>query len=230
VNPDDAVTVTRELIDDRARDRVTVRGADAEAYLQSQVAQDLRDLPVSAARWTLVLDPAGKIDALARVHRTADDEFVLDTDAGFGDRLLARLDRFKIRVDADTSVEHAAVDAPSVEFELARIAAGWPRMGTEIEPGTTVPASTGLIGVAVNLRKGCYPGQELVERMDSRGAEAPRSLRIVDLASGASVGDAVHDSDGNEVGHLTSVSGDGGLGLAYVKRGSDVGRLPAHAS
>ncbi|WP_040495996.1 CAF17-like 4Fe-4S cluster assembly/insertion protein YgfZ [Ilumatobacter nonamiensis] len=228
MNTDDAVTATSEFIDDAARDRVTVRGADAASYLQSQIAQEIRDLDVGSARWTMVLDPTGKVDSLARIRRTADDEFVLDTDAGFGDALLARINRFKIRVDAETTVEHAEVDSPSVEHELARIAAGWPRMGSEIEPGSTIPTATGVVLVAVNFQKGCYPGQELVERMDSRGADAPRTLRIVDLSSGAVPGDPVHDSDGKEVGAVTSVSGDGGLGLAYVKRGADVGRPPAH--
>ena len=101
-------------------------------------------------------------------------------------------------------------------------------MGTEIEPGSTIPATTGVVLLAVNFHKGCYPGQELVERMDSRGADAPRSLRIIDLTSGGAVGDVVHDSDGHEVGTITSATGDGGIGLAYVKRGADVGRPPAH--
>ena len=95
-------------------------------------------------------------------------------------------------------------------------------------PGATIPATTGVVLLAVNFQKGCYPGQELVERMDSRGADAPRTLRIVDLAPDAAVGDAVHDADGNEVGAVTSVSGEGGIGLAYVKRGTDLGRPPAH--
>ena len=219
---------TAACIDDRARDSVVVAGADAQTYLQSQVAQEIRDLRVGAARWTLVLDPTGKIEVLARIRRTEDDVFVLDTDAGFGAGLLARIDRFKIRVDVTTTLEHASVGSPSVEHEAARVAAGWPRMGNEIEPGVTIPATTGVVPVAVDFRKGCYPGQELVERMDSRGADAPRSLRIVDLAQGAAVGDAVHDADGIEVGRVTSVSGEAGIGLAYVKRGADVGRPPVH--
>ena len=67
-----------------------MRGSDASTYLQSQIAQDIRDLAVGDARWTLVLDPTGKIDSLARIARTADDAFELDTDAGFGDGLAAR--------------------------------------------------------------------------------------------------------------------------------------------
>jgi len=101
-------------------------------------------------------------------------------------------------------------------------------MGAEIEPGSTIPATTGVVMLAVNFEKGCYPGQELVERMDSRGADAPRSLRVVDLDHGAAVGDAVHDAGGNVVGAVTSIAGDDGIGLAYVKRGADIGRAPAH--
>ena len=69
-------------------------------------------------------------------------------------------------------------EGTAAELEAARVADGWPAMGVEIEPGETIPAETGVVAVAVDFRKGCYPGQELVERMDSRGATAPRSLRV----------------------------------------------------
>ena len=226
VNTDDAVAITEPFIDQAARDRVTVSGPDAQSYLQSQIAQEIRDLAVGAARWTFVLDPTGKVEVLARVQRTGDDVFVLDTDAGFGATLLARINRFKIRVDAETRLDQAASASPDLDHELARIAAGWPRMGAEIEPGSTIPATTGIVMFAVDFQKGCYPGQELVERMNSRGADAPRNLRIVDLDEGAGVGSPVHDADGKEVGAITSVAGEGGIGLAYVKRGVDVGRDP----
>ena len=89
-------------------------------------------------------------------------------------------------------------------------------MGAEIVPGETIPGETGITDVAVDFRKGCYPGQELVERMDSRGATAPRQLRVVDVPDGAVPGDPIV-IDGQEVGRLTSVAGRRGLG--YVKRG-----------
>lgn len=206
---------------------MVVEGPDALAYLHSQVAQDLHQLDVGAVAWTLVLEPTGKVESLARVTRTADDRFDFDIDAGFGEALAARLNRFKIRVQADISVETAPSPAPSDRHEVARVAAGWPRMGFEIVPGVTIPAVTGVLPVAVNFTKGCYPGQELVERMDSRGADAPKRLRVVDVSAGCSIGDPVI-VDGNEVGTITSVSPTGDLALAMVKRGSDVGRQPGH--
>ncbi len=212
-----------------------VEGPDAATYLHSQVAQDLSDLAVGQTRWTLVLEPTGKVESLARVTRTAAERFDFDTDAGYGDALAARLARFKIRVQAEITTVPATTAAPSDEHEIARVEAGWPRMGFEIIPGETIPAVTGVVPVAVSFTKGCYPGQELVERMDSRGADAPRSLRIVEVAKGSAIGDPVVDADGVEVGTITSVAPSaaattGTTALASVKRGCDIGRLPAHSA
>ena len=61
-------------------------------------------------------------------------------------------------------------------------------MGTEIVPGERIPAEVAVVPVAVNFTKGCYPGQELVERMDSRQSQAPRQLRIVTVEEGQQPG------------------------------------------
>jgi folate-binding protein YgfZ len=201
------------------RDVVVVEGPDAATYLQSQVAQDLGPVAVGDAVWSFVLGPDGKIVVLARVVRAGDERFELDTDAGFGETLLARLARFKIRVRAELTLRAAAPDEPARD-ERARIAVGWPAMGRELVPGETLPAATGLTALAVSFTKGCYPGQELVERMDSRGAEAPRSLRRLQVPDGTAEGDEVWDG-ADVVGVITSVAGTSALG--YVRRGSDVG-------
>jgi folate-binding protein YgfZ len=221
------VTPDPAAIDESARDHVIVRGPDALTYLQSQVAQDLRDLGVDHCRWTLVLEPSGKVVALARVTRTGEEQFDLDTDAGFGEPLAARLNRFRIRVQAEIEVVAATSPSPSDDHEVARIAVGWPRMGFEIVPGETIPAVTGVVPLAVNFTKGCYPGQELVERMDSRGADAPTSLRIVTVEPGVQIGDPILVGD-RAVATITSVSPAGDRALAMVKRGVDVGDLPTH--
>jgi folate-binding protein YgfZ len=228
------------------RDVVRVSGPDALTYLQGQVSQDLPPMSIGERRWTFLLQPTGKVEVLARVTRIAEDEFVFDVDGGYGDALVGRLNRFKIRVKVDVEplpwrvlrvvggddvIGPDAVppdgvpEGTSADLEAARIAAGWPAMGAEIVPGETIPAETGVTPLAVNFRKGCYPGQELVERMDSRGAQAPRTLRVLNVAEGSGPGDPiVHD--GTEVGRLTSVAGTTALG--YVKRGVDVGTLPTH--
>ena len=83
------------------RDVVTVTGADARKYLHGQVAQDIQSMVVGESRWTLVLQPNGRVDVLARVRCVDDETFELDTEVGSGDELAARLNRFRIRVAAD---------------------------------------------------------------------------------------------------------------------------------
>jgi folate-binding protein YgfZ len=198
------------------RDVVVIEGPDAATYLQSQASQDLKGMTVGDARWTFLLQPTGKVDVLARVTMTGDERFELDTDRGFGSVLEARLNRFRIRVKA--TVELVSSDGSTDADEDARIAAAWPKMGSEIVPGESIPAETGLTEVAVSYTKGCYPGQELVERMDSRGSTAPRHLSVLPRRADDAPGAAVMH-EGAEIGTITSVGTT--QVLAYVKRGRD---------
>jgi tRNA-modifying protein YgfZ len=206
---------------EQSRDVVRVVGPDAATYLQSQLSQDIRPLVVGDSVWSFLLQPTGRVDVLLRVWRVADDEFVLDTDSGFGEVMVARLQRFKIRVKADIeSLPWRCIALRGGSFEVglsawgggrdllgadpvvpqgvrqgepdellaARIEAVWPAMGAEIVPGDTIPAETGITDVAVSFRKGCYPGQELVERMDSRAAVAPKLLQHLSVDEAQALG------------------------------------------
>ncbi len=100
--------------------------------------------------------------------------------------------------------EHVAppADLPEGSAEqllAARIDAVWPAMGSEIVPGETIPAETGITGAAVSFTKGCYPGQELVERMDSRAATAPRLLRRLAASDAVRLGATVTSTSGDAV-------------------------------
>lgn len=221
---------------DHPRDVLRVSGDDALTYLQSQISQDVRNLADGESTYTFVLQPTGKVEALARIRRVSATEFLLDTDVGFGEPLRARLARFKIRVKVDLDVVEAACvavrgeggsrpdgavaawgrdDAYDVfdgaapaglvsgggdDLLRARIDAGWPAMGAEITDAT-IPAESGVVDLAVSFTKGCYPGQELVERMDSRGSTAPRFVRRLS-GTGAIADELTHD--GKVVGHVTS--------------------------
>ncbi len=194
-------------------DVVTVEGADALTYLQGQITQDVKNLAVGNATWTFVLEPTGRVVALARLQRTASDRYQLVVDDGYGDALLARLARFKLRVKAELSLCTGVDD--TVPTSAERVETRWPAMGREIVPGETIPAETGVTGVAVSFTKGCYTGQELVERMDARQAAPPRRLvRVsapVDLTDGAEL-----TLVGKTVGVVTTSAGS--RALAYVNR------------
>jgi len=76
--------------------------------------------------------------------------------------------------------------------EACRIVSGIPAMGTELT-GKTIAAEAGLVERTVSFTKGCYTGQELVARIDSRGSNVAR--RLVGLVAPAGpagdAGDAV---------------------------------------
>jgi folate-binding protein YgfZ len=244
-------TVTRTT-----RDVVTVSGPDAVSYLQGQLSQDVAGLEIGGSAWSFVLQPQGKVDTWMRVDRAAPETFRLDTDAGAGEGLVARLERFKLRTKVD--VELAAdvpvlavrgaevldgvpcgwpgvvgsdvfdpdpealptdlpVDARPLDligYEALRIRAGVPRMGAEVT-GDTIPAELGrwVIDASVSFTKGCYTGQELVARIDSRGGNVPRHLRGL-VGPGLVVGAPVSVGE-KEVGLVTSASGDVGLALLH---------------
>ncbi|NDF84740.1 MAG: folate-binding protein YgfZ, partial [Actinobacteria bacterium] len=93
----------------------------------------------------------------------------------------------------------------------------WPTMGVDMT-SDSMPAETGLTDCAVSFTKGCYPGQELVERMDSRGATAPRQLRLIHADTGARAGEPVV-LNGEDIGIYTSVCQE--FALALIKRSAD---------
>lgn len=119
--------------------------------------------------------------------------------------------------DAPAGVPMCGMDA----YEAVRIEAGIPVMGRELDEGT-IPAEAGVVDMSVSFTKGCYTGQELVARIDSRGGNVPRRLRGLVLGEGPAPVGAKVQADGKEVGRLTSVAFSPGLdatvALAYVRR------------
>ena len=110
-------------------------------------------------------------------------------------------------------------DDPSDEEQ--RIRAGMPRLGAELT-GDTIPGEGGqrLIDVSVSFTKGCYTGQELVARIDSRGGNVPRPVRVLVAQAPLEVG-AVVAVDGEDVGRVTSAAGL--VALAPLMRKVEIG-------
>jgi tRNA-modifying protein YgfZ len=115
-------------------------------------------------------------------------------------------------------------EADASAFAGLRIRSGVPLMGAELTDGT-IPAEAGqwVIDASVSFTKGCFTGQELVARIDSRGGHVPRHLRGLVAVGGEPppVGAPVV-VDGAEVGRVTSAASapgaDHGVALAYVRR------------
>lgn len=108
------------------------------------------------------------------------------------------------------------------DYDALRIECGIPAMGRELTE-RTIPAEAGVVDSSVSFTKGCYTGQELVARIDSRGGNVPRRLRglILDGPELPAPGAAVIVG-GDKVGTITSAARsrrlDAVVALAYVKR------------
>jgi folate-binding protein YgfZ len=126
---------------------------------------------------------------------------------------------------------HVSIDTPMFDasvLDVVRVECGVPRLGAEIGEGT-IPAEVGqwFIDASVSFTKGCYTGQELVARIDSRGGNAPRRLRAVTAEAAVGVGDAVVVG-GEPVGLVTSSAVSpvvGPVGLVMLPRAVEPGTL-----
>ena len=125
----------------------------------------------------------------------------------------------EIDVVGDVSLLPTLGEATEPErIDYSRADARWPKLGVDVLVGD-IPGTTGILSVAVSFTKGCYPGQELVERMDSRGTMAPVVVRALPR-EGFGVGARVMEND-QSVGTVTSIGSR--IALARIARTSTVG-------
>jgi folate-binding protein YgfZ len=108
-------------------------------------------------------------------------------------------------------------------FEIARIEAGIPRFGADMDE-TNIPLECGIESRAVSYHKGCYSGQEVINRIHSVGHvnRELRGLRLADdLKTLPQRGDKLFHA-GKEVGYVTSVvkspALNANIALGYVRR------------
>jgi folate-binding protein YgfZ len=108
-------------------------------------------------------------------------------------------------------------------FETARIEAGIPRFGADMDE-TNIPLECGIESRAVSYQKGCYLGQEVINRVHSIG-HVNRELRGLRLADDLNIlpqrGDKLF-FNGKEVGQVTSAvkspALEANIALGYVRR------------
>ncbi len=120
------------------------------------------------------------------------------------------------------AVEAGATPAGLEAWEIARVEAGRPEWGLDIDD-TTIPQEANFDELhAISYTKGCYVGQETVARLHFRG-HVNKHLRGV-VAAGLDAppaGATLHDEAGVQVGDVRSTVRSprlGGVALAMVRR------------
>jgi folate-binding protein YgfZ len=207
----------------------TVRAA-LERFM---VADDVELVPATATSVLAVLGPQAS-DVLARLDLPAPAAPYAHAPAAIPDDVLhvVRVPApgtggFVCRVPTaaaatwwERSIAAGARAAGSEAFEVLRIESGVPRHGRDVFSDTL--ALEAPYAHAISFRKGCYLGQEVMERITARG-NVNRKLVGVELESGAVAEPGVRlFAADRDVGWITSAARSWRLGrtvgLAYVRR------------
>lgn len=176
-----------------------VYGAEAEARLKDLFGDEAM---LELHHWRqLALD-----ETTVYIHRTdsvAGDGYFVMCDTEDKEAVWARL------------LDGGVTPASDAAFEYLRIESGLPRFGREITDDY-IPLEAGLWS-DVSFAKGCYIGQEIIARMESRGRLAKQLVQLRSEAAVASGEDV--QANGRAVGTITSAADGpaGPLALAYVK-------------
>jgi folate-binding protein YgfZ len=110
-----------------------------------------------------------------------------------------------------------AVDAAT--FDALRVEDGRPWYGPDVSIQNLLH-ETGLVGEYHSSTKGCYVGQEVIARLEARGANTNQRLRGVRLGAQRPAGTALHAGD-KTAGVLTTTAVSPRLGpiaMGYVHR------------
>jgi tRNA-modifying protein YgfZ len=230
------------IVDLSAWGHIRVTGSDLIRFLQGLTTANVEALAPGGHSWGAILNPKGRVLSVICASRGADDA-VIHCEPALIDKTRALLDRYAVMDDVvferlDTAAHSEwtsptqAWDAPIVlaappaaaasaaEVETARIEAGMPRYGVDVDEDA-FPFETPL-GRFLDYGKGCYIGQEPVFRVHARGqaARALRGLRVRGDAAPAVGARVVHPAR-PDAGQVTSAALSPRLGpiaLAYLHR------------
>jgi glycine cleavage system T protein len=212
----------RTPLESQAVSGLAIEGPKAKAVLEDALEMSLPDLgPLNytSTSW------AGQTVRIFHAGETGQDGYEVWVDRN---GLKALWDAFLER-GRDRGLLPCGVTA----LETLRIEAGIPKYGSELAEDT-LPLEAGLLS-ALSFTKGCYVGQEIVERARSRGRVNWKLVGLfVDSSRAPELGDRLL-KEGKDVGEITSACLSPSLGriiaMGYTRREfSDSGTKLAVAS
>ena len=230
------------LLTDRAVLRIS--GENVREFLNGLVTNEMTkgDDAVFAA----LLTPQGKILAEMIISDGGDGALYVDTPAEGAAALMQRLAMYKLRAKievADVSdtlgvVLHGAgafadprhdglppraiaprEGVPAADgYDAARIALGAPELFKDYQPADIFPADAAMDWFnGVNLKKGCFVGQEVVSRMHRKGTLRKRMLPVK-VEGGAPEAGTPVTADEKPVGDIRSSNGADAIALLRIDR------------
>lgn len=204
-------------------------GADATDWLQGQITQDISELSGQPGRWFALCTPTGHIQCAGVVWAESAGLGVA-VDVGAREVLEERVRTHVILEDvqleavgpAEMDASFAVATAPGTGLDgEALFRRGFPIAGKDYD-GKVLCSELGeaFLDRAVSYTKGCYPGQEIIQRIKTRG-HTNRTWRALEALGPVSAGDAV-TMQGVQVGVVSWVPAEG-LASAILRNEIKVG-------
>ena len=167
---------------DRAFLRIT--GPDATRWLNGMVTNNIKDLAPGQGNFNFLLNAQGRIQGTCTIYREPKEDvpaaYLLETDATQLDTIHQLLEKFIIMDDVELTpvdssdqplailgLKAGTVEVSAEAIEAHRILTATPKFGQDIRD-RDLPQETAQTH-ALHFSKGCYLGQEIVERIHSRG-------------------------------------------------------------
>lgn len=192
-----------------------IAGANARLVLAEVLGAHSATLGTLPPYGHITADFEGATLQIARTAELGSDAYDCFVPAALHETMRARL------------IDAGARPGGLVAWDIARIEAGHPEWGIDIDE-TTIPQEANLDDLdAISYTKGCYTGQETVARVHFRG-HVNKHLRglMFDGDDPPPRGAALGDTTGKSVGDVRSVATSprlGAIALAMVRREVETG-------
>jgi folate-binding protein YgfZ len=242
----DALQENRAYVDVSTRGRIRVTGEDRARLIHALTTNHVQQMKPGDQVYAFFLTAQGRI--VSDCYITCyDDYLLLDIGSEVRDTVLTHIDHYIIADDVtledvsdgtfsliaagrriygpadqkeQVSGELGLVPASADEFEAFRVEHFHPVFGKDFN-SSTLPQETGLTH-ALHFNKGCYLGQEIVERIRSRG-HVNKTLVGLKASSTIPTGAKVR-FNGEEIGQVTSNASGNAIAMVRVT-GSKPGTL-----
>lgn len=218
-----------------------VEGPDAGRHLHGQLACEVLALPPGEWRFGAYCQVDGRVEALFVIARADTDTYELLMPRELALAVKTRLERYRLRARCALELADVAISAeaapgaigllgPGLDWWLTVVADPSPIPARlwqhQIELGTPwlraetgsqfLPQMLGLVELgAISLKKGCYPGQEIVARTHYLGRSKRHLARLAVRTDRAAPGTPlVRDGEEQACGML--LESDAGNALAVL--------------
>jgi folate-binding protein YgfZ len=190
---------------------ILVNGADAFAFLQAQLASDMKVVTGDTTTRSAWCNPKGRVICMPTI-RSSDTGFLLTVPTDLAELVVQRLTLFRFRSKVEFVQQAVTGHGRAEQLELLR--AGVVEIAlAQSEKFTPHMLNLDLLHI-VSLDKGCYPGQEIVARTHYRGASKRRCLRF-ESSEPVTAGDKVSDGD-RDIGEVVNAIGTDLLAVVPV--------------